>query len=52
MKAKYIISGLLIGTGIGFGFIPILIASLLMGDNLFIELIDRMDEYWEEEFND
>ncbi len=36
------------GIGLGAGFIPILIASLIMKDNLFLEIIERMDAYWEE----
>lgn len=40
------IAGLLFGIGLCVGFLPILIASLLVKHNLFIEAIDRMDGYW------
>jgi|TARA_B100001059_G_scaffold235734_1_gene282564 hypothetical protein len=43
---KNVIAGLLVGVGIAIGFLPILIASLLVKHNLFIEIIDRMDGYW------
>ena len=43
---KQEVAGLLLGVGIAMGSIPILIASIMMGDNLFIEIVDRMDSYW------
>ena len=43
---KQEVAGLLVGVGIAMGSIPILIASIMMGDNLFIEIVDRMDSYW------
>lgn len=43
---RHNIAGLLIGIGLAFGFLPILIASLLIKHNLFIEIINRMDEFW------
>ncbi len=42
------IVGLLIGVGLCMGFLPILIASLLVKHNLFIEIIDRIDVFWKE----
>lgn len=44
MKAN--ITGLLFRLGLAMGFIPILVASFLVRRNLFIESIDRMDEFW------
>lgn len=42
------IAGLLFGVGLVMGCVPILIASLLVKKNLFIEAIDRMDGFWKE----
>lgn len=39
------IAGILIGIGLAFGFIPILLASIIMNNNMFIEIIDRLDKY-------
>lgn len=41
-----IMAGLLVGVGLALGFIPILIASLLVRHNLFNEILGRMDEFW------
>ncbi|MHA2784439.1 hypothetical protein [Vibrio harveyi] len=46
MKRK--VAGLLFGVGLGLGFVPIGIASLLVGKNLFTEAVERMDSFWKE----
>jgi len=46
------IAGLFLGIGIGCGFIPIAIASIIMRENLYLEIFDRMDAYWVEKILD
>ncbi len=43
------IAAIFFGLGLGMGLVPIIIASLIMRHNLFIEVIDRMDGYWSKE---
>lgn len=43
---KNIIAGTLVGVGLAAGFLPILIASLLVRHNLYVEILDRMDDFW------
>ena len=45
-KVRDIAASILFGLGLGMGFIPILIASLLIKENLFLECFDRMDGFW------
>lgn len=45
-STRDVIAGVLFGVGIAFGFIPILLASLLVRENLFLEVFDRMDNFW------
>lgn len=45
-RVRGIAARLFFGIGLGIGFIPILIASLLIKENLFLECIDRMDGFW------
>lgn len=41
-----IVAGVLVGLGLGLGFLPIAMASLIVRRNLFTECIDSMDGYW------
>ena len=45
-RKKDAVAGALLGVGLAFGFIPILIACLLTKTNLFVVVIDRMDDFW------
>lgn len=45
-RCRGVVAGLLFGIGLGLGFIPIALASILIKHNLFTECIDRMDEFW------
>jgi hypothetical protein len=47
-KTRNNIAGSLIGIGMGIGFFPILIASILIKKNVFVEIIQRMDSFWKE----
>ena len=40
------ISGALIGFAMALGFIPLFIASIIQKNNMFIEILDRLDDYW------
>ena len=40
------IAGAFLGIGLFMAFIPILLASLLVRENLFLILMDKMDEFW------
>ena len=40
--------GFLFGIGIGIGSPFIILASLIEGHNLVLELMDRMDDFWKE----
>lgn len=48
-KVRGLAAGIFFGIGLGVGFIPILIASLLIKENLFLECFDRMDGFWREQ---
>jgi len=45
-------ASILFGLGLAIGFIPILIASFIMKENLFNVCITRMDKYWLERLDD
>lgn len=47
LKYKYAIAGALVGLGLGVAFLPIGIASIMVKHNLFIEIIDRINGFWE-----
>lgn len=40
------LAGLLVGVALALGFIPLLIASFLIRENLFLIILDQMDQYW------
>lgn len=40
-------AGILFGIGLALGFLPILLASMLVKENLFVVCIDCMDTFWE-----
>ena len=48
---RFLIAGLFFGLGLSMGFLPILIASIIAGDNLYNEIIERMDQYWRIKIN-
>lgn len=41
-----LVAGVLVGIGLAMGSVPILIASLLVRQNLFLVIWNRMDEFW------
>lgn len=45
---KDVVAGGLFGVGLAMGVLPILVASLLVRQNLFVVAIDRMDGFWKE----
>jgi hypothetical protein len=47
-KLSDCIAGGFLGIGFAMGFFPILIASLIIQHNLFLEMIERMDSFWKE----
>lgn len=47
-KLRISIAAILFGIGLAFGALPIIVASLIVKRNLFIESINLMDVVWKE----
>lgn len=45
-KPMDVVAAILFGMGLGMGFIPILIASLMVKRNLMLECFNRMNDFW------
>lgn len=43
---KNSIAGILIGMGLAFGFLPILIASIILKENMFVTILDLLDRFF------
>ena len=53
MKKKFThvnnkLAGLLVGLALGFGIIPLVIASLLISKNIPLMILEMMDSFWKE----